>query len=80
MHRVLAQKDGNRMSIASFYNPGTDAFIHPAPSMMPKEENSVVYPAFVFEDYIKLYAAKKFEAKEPRFEEMKASENIIVID
>ncbi|GKE57887.1 1-aminocyclopropane-1-carboxylate oxidase 3, partial [Tanacetum coccineum] len=30
LHRVIAQTDGTRMSIASFYNPGDDAVIHPA--------------------------------------------------
>ncbi|KAG9455089.1 hypothetical protein H6P81_007993 [Aristolochia fimbriata] len=75
MHRVVAQTDGNRMSLASFYNPGSDAVIYPAPELLEKEaalEESQVYPKFVFEDYMKLYAGQKFEAKEPRFEAMKA--------
>ncbi|EMS59240.1 hypothetical protein TRIUR3_09457 [Triticum urartu] len=33
---------------------------------------SAVYPRFVFEDYMNLYMRHKFEAKEPRFEAMKA--------
>ncbi|KAJ6367402.1 hypothetical protein OIU78_000040 [Salix suchowensis] len=33
LHRVLAQTDGTRMSIASFYNPGSDAVICPAPEI-----------------------------------------------
>nr|AAB05171.1 ACC oxidase [Nicotiana glutinosa] len=71
-HRVIAQPDGNRMSIASFYNPGSDAVIFPAPELAEKEEkeNKLKYPKFVFEDYMKLYAALKFQAKEPRFEAM----------
>ncbi|WCJ20135.1 1-aminocyclopropane-1-carboxylate oxidase 2 [Euphorbia peplus] len=75
MHRVIAQTDGNRMSLASFYNPGSDAVIYPAPSLIQKEaeEAELVYPKFVFEDYMKLYAAQKFQAKEPRFEQMKAA-------
>lgn len=74
LHRVIAQTDGNRMSIASFYNPGSDAVIYPAPSMVEKEtEEKNVYPKFVFEDYMKLYAGLKFQAKEPRFEAMKAN-------
>ncbi|XP_068668530.1 1-aminocyclopropane-1-carboxylate oxidase-like [Aristolochia californica] len=75
MHRVVAQTDGNRMSIASFYNPGSDAVIYPAPELLEREaalEQSQVYPKFVFEDYMKLYAGQKFQAKEPRFEAMKA--------
>ncbi|CAL5411885.1 unnamed protein product [Camellia sinensis] len=72
MHRVIAQSDGNRMSIASFYNPGSDAVIYPAPALVEKEgEQNQVYPKFVFEDYMKLYAGLKFQAKEPRFEAMK---------
>ncbi|XP_077214739.1 ethylene-forming enzyme [Tasmannia lanceolata] len=78
MHRVLAQTDGNRMSIASFYNPGSDAIIFPAPSLVKKEaeECSEVYPKFVFEDYMKIYAGQKFQAKEPRFETMKNMETV----
>ncbi|KAL9270185.1 1-aminocyclopropane-1-carboxylate oxidase-like protein [Drosera capensis] len=72
-HRVIAQPDGNRMSIASFYNPGSDAVIYPAPELLEKEkEKNTTYPKFVFEDYMKLYAGLKFQAKEPRFEAMKA--------
>ncbi|CAL9112097.1 unnamed protein product [Musa textilis] len=76
LHRVVAQTDGNRMSIASFYNPGSDAVVFPAPSLVQKEaekdDAAAVYPRFVFEDYMKLYVIQKFQAKEPRFETMKA--------
>ncbi|ESQ29183.1 hypothetical protein EUTSA_v10023595mg [Eutrema salsugineum] len=68
MHRVVTQKEGNRMSIASFYNPGSDAEISPATSLVGKETE---YPSFVFDDYMKLYAGVKFQPKEPRFEAMK---------
>lgn len=68
-HRVVAQTDGTRMSIASFYNPGSDAVIYPAPTLI--EENNEIYPKFVFEDYMNLYARVKFQAKEPRFEAFK---------
>ncbi|XP_048233323.1 1-aminocyclopropane-1-carboxylate oxidase [Ricinus communis] len=73
-HRVVAQTDGTRMSIASFYNPGSDAVIYPAPALLEKEAEGKkqAYPKFVFEDYMKLYAGLKFQAKEPRFEAMKA--------
>ncbi|KAG2684385.1 hypothetical protein I3843_10G073000 [Carya illinoinensis] len=78
LHRVIAQPDGNRMSIASFYNPGSNAVIYPAPTLVEKEaEKSKVYPKFVFEDYMKLYAGVKFQAKEPRFEAMKAVESTV---
>ncbi|XP_060191016.1 1-aminocyclopropane-1-carboxylate oxidase 3-like [Lycium barbarum] len=76
MHKVIAQTDGTRMSLASFYNPGNDAVIYPAPTLVEKEEEErqKVYPKFVFDDYMKLYAELKFQAKEPRFETMKATE------
>ncbi|XP_044504027.1 1-aminocyclopropane-1-carboxylate oxidase-like [Mangifera indica] len=79
-HRVVTQTQGaGRMSIASFYNPGSDAFICPAPALLEKEaeEKKQVYPKFVFEDYMKLYAGLKFQAKEPRFEAMKAVETTV---
>ncbi|KAL6990713.1 Aconitate hydratase mitochondrial [Sarracenia purpurea var. burkii] len=81
MHRVLAQPDGNRMSIASFYNPGSDAIIYPAPALLGREEEKekLVYPKFVFEDYMKLYAGLKFQAKEPRFEAMKTMESAVIL-
>ncbi|TYH63889.1 hypothetical protein ES332_D07G227400v1 [Gossypium tomentosum] len=75
-HRVIAQTNGDRMSIASFYNPGSDAIIHPAPALV---ENKQLYPKFVFEDYMKLYAGLKFQAKEPRFQAMKARETTLPI-
>jgi aminocyclopropanecarboxylate oxidase len=75
-HRVITQTDGTRMSIASFYNPGSDAVICPAPALVDNEaeDKKEIYPKFVFEDYMKLYAGLKFQAKEPRFEAMKAVE------
>ncbi|CAL5403410.1 unnamed protein product [Camellia sinensis] len=77
LHRVIAQTDGNRMSIASFYNPGNDAVIYPAPALVNEgsdDQTNLVYPKFMFDDYMKLYATVKFQAKEPRFEAMKATE------
>ncbi|KAH1211740.1 1-aminocyclopropane-1-carboxylate oxidase [Glycine max] len=73
-HRVIAQTNGTRMSVASFYNPASDALIYPAPSLLEQkaEDTEQVYPKFVFEDYMKLYATLKFQPKEPRFEAMKA--------
>lgn len=72
---MVAQSDGNRMSLASFYNPGNDAVIYPAPALVAKEtDEKQVYPKFLFDDYMKLYTTVKFQAKEPRFEAMKAIE------
>nr|Q08508.1 RecName: Full=1-aminocyclopropane-1-carboxylate oxidase 4; Short=ACC oxidase 4; AltName: Full=Ethylene-forming enzyme; Short=EFE [Petunia x hybrida]AAA33698.1 1-aminocyclopropane-1-carboxylate oxidase [Petunia x hybrida] len=81
-HRVIAQTDGTRMSLASFYNPASDAVIYPAPALVERdaEENKQIYPKFVFDDYMKLYARLKFQAKEPRFEAMKAMEADVKID
>ena len=78
LHRVLTRPDGNRMSIASFYNPGADAVIFPAPAFVggaadEEERAEATYPRFVFEDYMNLYVRHKFEAKEPRFEAMKSA-------
>ncbi|KAF5746114.1 1-aminocyclopropane-1-carboxylate oxidase family protein [Tripterygium wilfordii] len=81
-HRVIAQTDGARMSIASFYNPGSDAVIYPAPALVEKEaeeEKKQAYPKFVFDDYMKLYAGVKFQAKEPRFEALKAVETNVLL-
>ncbi|KAI4295969.1 hypothetical protein L6164_035962 [Bauhinia variegata] len=80
MHRVIAQEDGTRMSIASFYNPGNNAIISPAPSLVKEYDINQVYPKFVFDDYMKLYAGLKFQAKEPRFEAMKAMESNVNLD
>ncbi|KAI7978858.1 1-aminocyclopropane-1-carboxylate oxidase [Camellia lanceoleosa] len=71
MHQVIAQLDGNKMSIASFYNPGSNAVSIKHLLGKKREKQNQVYPKFVFEDYIKLYARLKFQSKEPRFEAMK---------
>ncbi|GFP89850.1 1-aminocyclopropane-1-carboxylate oxidase 5 [Phtheirospermum japonicum] len=76
-HRVLAMADGNRRSIASFYNPSYEATIEPAKELVveevvKEEENLVKYPKFVFGDYMSVYVEQKFLAKEPRFQAVKA--------
>lgn len=63
-HRILAKHDGNRRSIASFYNPCFRAVIGPGPTL---ETEGEMYPKFVFGDYMSVYQKEKFEAKEPRF-------------
>ncbi|BBG99949.1 hypothetical protein Prudu_009814 [Prunus dulcis] len=82
VHRVIAQTDSTRMSIASFYNPGSVAVIYPAPTLVEKEaeEKNQVYPKFMFEDYMKLYDGLKFQANEQRFEAMKAVEANFSLD
>ncbi|CAL5203914.1 unnamed protein product [Lathyrus oleraceus] len=73
-HRVLSATDGNRRSIASFYNPPLKATISPAPQLTEKENQQVddTYPKFVFGDYMSIYAEQKFLPKEPRFRAVKA--------
>ncbi|XP_022138962.1 1-aminocyclopropane-1-carboxylate oxidase 1 [Momordica charantia] len=64
LHRVLAEKEGSRISIATFYNPATDAVISPAPELL--------YPGeYRFEDYLKFYNTTKFGDKGRRFQSMK---------
>ncbi|KAF8411735.1 hypothetical protein HHK36_004293 [Tetracentron sinense] len=69
-HRVLAMPDGNRRSIASFYNPSLKATIAPAPQLIAQMNKEVdqTYPKFVFGDYMSVYAEQKFLPKEPRFQ------------
>lgn len=64
LHRVMADREGSRLSIATFYNPAGDAVIAPAERLRYPE-------SFRSRDYLKLYSATKFAAKWPRFEAMK---------
>ncbi|EEF42099.1 1-aminocyclopropane-1-carboxylate oxidase 5 [Ricinus communis] len=72
-HRVLPTQ-GNRRSIASFYNPSFRATIAPAPELVEKDnqETNQSYPKFVFGDYMSVYAEQKFLPKEPRFQAVRA--------
>nr|AAM63764.1 1-aminocyclopropane-1-carboxylate oxidase, putative [Arabidopsis thaliana] len=65
-HRVVAREEGNRRSIASFYNPSYKAAIGPA-TVAEEEGSEKKYPKFVFGDYMDVYANQKFMPKEPRF-------------
>ncbi|KAK4352640.1 hypothetical protein RND71_028158 [Anisodus tanguticus] len=80
-HRVLAKENGNRRSIASFYNPSYKATIAPAPQLIEEvnkdnNEDQVElvsnYPSFVFGDYMNVYTEQKFLPKEPRFQAVRA--------
>ncbi|XP_027090814.1 1-aminocyclopropane-1-carboxylate oxidase 5-like [Coffea arabica] len=76
-HRVLAMPDGNRRSIASFYNPSLKATIYPAAELVEKAADREVnqesaYPKFVFGDYMSVYVQQKFLPKQPRFQAVKA--------
>lgn len=66
-HRVLPLRNGNRRSVASFYNPAFEAAISPAVA------DGGAYPDYVFGDYMDVYTKHKFEAKEPRFQAVKAA-------
>ncbi|KAL0323317.1 UNVERIFIED_CONTAM: 1-aminocyclopropane-1-carboxylate oxidase 5 [Sesamum angustifolium] len=70
-HRVVPQTDGQRRSIASFYNPSLKATIQPA--VEKKVEDATKYPKFVFGDYMSVYLEQKFQAKEPRFQAVEAN-------
>ncbi|KAL5768649.1 hypothetical protein ACOSQ2_015432 [Xanthoceras sorbifolium] len=68
LHRVMADKKGSRLSIATFYNPAGDAIISPAPKLL--------YPNYYkFQDYLQLYASTKFSDKAARFQSMKKMAN-----
>ncbi|KAK3210522.1 hypothetical protein Dsin_015228 [Dipteronia sinensis] len=68
LHRVMALKNGNRLSMATFYNPAVDAVISPAPTLL--------YPShYTFQDYLQLYASTKFSDKAARFNSMKKMGN-----
>jgi aminocyclopropanecarboxylate oxidase len=69
-HRVLPARDGNRRSVASFYNPSDAATIAPVGG-----GEGGAYPKYVFGDYMDVYAKHKFQAKEPRFEAVRAPES-----
>lgn len=63
-HRVLATPDGNRRSVASFYNPSLNG---------EEDQNPCSYPKFVSGDYMAVYAQQKFLPKEPRFQAVSIS-------
>ncbi|EYU27232.1 hypothetical protein ABFS82_10G098800 [Erythranthe guttata] len=68
LHRVMAMKDGNRLSIATFYNPCGDAVISPAPELL--------LPNCVrFQDYLSFYSKTKFGDKGFRFQSLKNMAN-----
>ena len=59
LHRVMTDKNGSRLSIATFYNPAGDAIISPA--------SKLLYPGgFSFQEYLKIYAETKFADKSSR--------------
>ncbi|CAL9093687.1 unnamed protein product [Musa acuminata var. zebrina] len=69
-HRVLTTSDGNRRSIASFYNPSLKATI--APGTNKDDSATALYPEYVFGNYMDVYVKQKFLAKEPRFAAVRA--------
>ncbi|KAK4415657.1 1-aminocyclopropane-1-carboxylate oxidase 1 [Sesamum alatum] len=68
LHRVMAMKDGDRLSIATFYNPFGDATISPA--------SELLLPSHVrFQDYLDHYTKTKFDDKGLRFLSLKNMAN-----
>ncbi|KAH9304111.1 hypothetical protein KI387_008515 [Taxus chinensis] len=77
-HRIIPTKDGNRLSVASFYNPSYSAMIYPALKLKASEEieddgchDLCTYPKFQFGDYMSVYNEEKYGDKEPRFKAMR---------
>ncbi|GLJ19082.1 hypothetical protein SUGI_0342730 [Cryptomeria japonica] len=71
-HRILPTKDGNRLSLASFYNPSYNAVVSPAPQLFVQANGNSAhelstYPKYPFGDYMKIYSEQEYDAKEPRF-------------
>lgn len=64
LHRVMPMNQGNRLSIATFYNPAGDAIISPA--------SDLLLPNHIrFQDYLNLYSKTKFGDKALRFQSLK---------
>ncbi|XP_051150532.1 1-aminocyclopropane-1-carboxylate oxidase 1 [Andrographis paniculata] len=68
LHRVMAMKDGKRLSVATFYNPAGDAVISPASKLLLPNH-------FSFGEYLKLYSKTKFGDKGLRFQSLKNMAN-----
>ncbi|KAL3825260.1 hypothetical protein ACJIZ3_021289 [Penstemon smallii] len=68
LHRVLAMKDGKRLSIATFYNPAGDAMISPASKLLLPDRVR-------FQDYLNFYTKTKFGDKGLRFQSLKNMSN-----
>ncbi|KAJ4797238.1 1-aminocyclopropane-1-carboxylate oxidase 1 [Rhynchospora pubera] len=64
LHRVRAEKEGCRLSIATFYNPGANAVIKP--------DAKLLYPGgYQFQEYLAYYQGTKFGDKAARFQAIK---------
>ncbi|KAJ3671145.1 hypothetical protein LUZ60_008571 [Juncus effusus] len=64
LHRVRAEKEGSRLSIATFYNPGVNSVI--------KADPKLLYPSgYRFQEYLDYYMGTKFGDKVERFQTLK---------
>ncbi|KAL8051131.1 hypothetical protein ABFX02_06G125700 [Erythranthe guttata] len=63
-HRVLARPDGNRRSIASFYNPSYKAVIAPSPELLAAEATAA---AVMEEEEVVKDSSSSSGAKYPKF-------------
>jgi aminocyclopropanecarboxylate oxidase len=71
LHRVAAGDQGRRLSVATFYNPGTDAVVAPAPRR-DQDAGAAAYPGpYRFGDYLDYYQGTKFGDKDARFQAVK---------
>lgn len=66
-HRINPTKEGNRLSVASFYNPSYNATVYPAPKLTAHADEPSLYPNYLFGDYMSVYVEHKYEDKAPRF-------------
>lgn len=72
LHRVAAGDQGRRLSVATFYNPGTDAVVAPAPGRDDQGAGAAAYPGpYRFGDYLDYYQGTKFGDKDARFQAVK---------
>ncbi|KAK7260560.1 hypothetical protein RIF29_26709 [Crotalaria pallida] len=61
-HRTVVNSKKERLSIATFYNPGYEAVIGPAPSLVTPE-SPALYKTISVPDYYKGYLAKELRGK-----------------
>ncbi|XP_059077602.1 protein SRG1-like isoform X1 [Cryptomeria japonica] len=66
-HRAVTSKENARLSIATFYSPGFDAEICPAPQLID-ENHPCLFKKFIHEDFIRHHMSRKIEGKKSFYE------------
>jgi len=61
-HRAVTNMDSARISIPTFWNPGEDAFIAPAASMVD-EQHPAVYRGYNFEEFARAFWSQGLKGK-----------------